>query len=34
MDALEIKLARKTLNMSQTEFGEMLGPKLRTVQSW
>ena len=34
MDALEIKLARKTLNMSQTEFGEMLGAKLRTVQSW
>lgn len=34
MDALEIKLARKTLNMSQTEFGAMLGAKLRTVQSW
>lgn len=30
----EIKRARVSLNMTQTEFGEMLGAKLRTVQSW
>lgn len=30
----EIKRARVSLDMTQTEFGEMLGAKLRTVQSW
>ena len=30
----EIKRARVSLNMTQSQFGEMLGAKLRTVQSW
>ncbi|MDI9256362.1 S24 family peptidase [Flavobacterium sedimenticola] len=30
----EIKSIRIRLGMTQTEFGEMLGAKLRTVQSW
>lgn len=34
MDAIEIKVARKTLGMTQTEFGNMLGASLRAVQSW
>lgn len=34
MDAIEIKVARKTLQMTQTTFGEMLGASLRAVQSW
>lgn len=34
MDSIEIKVARKTLQMTQTVFGEMLGASLRTVQSW
>lgn len=34
MDSEEIKEARKTLGMTQTEFGEMLNSSLRTVQSW
>ncbi len=34
MDSLEIKVARKTLKMTQTTFGETLGASLRAVQSW
>ena len=30
----EIKSIRTNLKMTQTEFGAMLGAKLRTVQSW
>lgn len=34
MDGSEIKKLRKQLGYTQTEFGEKLGAKLRTVQSW
>jgi DNA-binding transcriptional regulator YiaG len=30
----EIKKARKILGKTQTELGELLGSKLRTVQAW
>lgn len=34
MDSTQIKEARKMLGLTQTEFGEQIGVKLRTVQSW
>ncbi len=34
MNAEEIKKIRKDLGLNQTEFGEMLGVGLRSVQNW
>ena len=34
MNALEIKKIRKNMGMSQTEFGDMLGVGIRSVQLW
>ena len=34
MTPLEIKNIRKELGLNQTEFGEMLGVGIRTVQLW
>jgi len=33
-EPLDIKIARKKLGLTQTEFGEMLGVSMRAVQSW
>lgn len=34
MSLIDIKKIRKSLDMTQTEFGEMLGVGLRSVQNW
>jgi putative transcriptional regulator len=34
IDAPEIKMVRKSLNVSQSEFAMMIGVSLRTLQNW
>ncbi len=34
MKGVEIKKIRKKLNKTQSEFGEMLGVSMRTIQNW
>ena len=34
IDAPEIKMVRKTLNVSQSEFAMMIGVSVRTLQNW
>jgi len=34
MNALDIKKIRKSMGMSQTDFGQMLGVGIRSIQLW
>jgi putative transcriptional regulator len=34
IDAPDIKMVRKSLNVSQTEFAMMIGVSVRTLQNW